>query len=45
MPRWDNVRVGGEELPMSSIPSGSGMLDKTMVFLKISTWLWILSRS
>lgn len=45
MSRWDNVRLGDEDVPMSSIPSGSGMLDKMMVALKTSTWLWILSRS
>ena len=34
--RWDDVRRVGEDVPMSSTPSGSGMLDKMMVVLKVS---------
>ncbi len=45
MSRSDNGGRGGEDVPRPSIPSGSGMLDKMMVVLRLSTWPLSLSRS
>ena len=39
MSRLGDVRKVGEDVPMSSRPSGSGMLEKMMVVLKVSIWL------
>lgn len=45
MSRGDVIGRGDDYVLASSVPSWSGMLDKMMVVLRLSTWLRSLSRS